>query len=437
MFPPKQEEFIVIEPEKDKKLSKRLEKIFELLEETANIKRDNISDLKGGKLLIKTTSDESSRKLKELDHILECPIKAFSHPTLNQVQGTIYSNFLLDEPTETLLDQWKKFGVIGVYRFTTFQNGEVKPTPRLLLTFKGLNLPSKLNLGWRQYDIRQHIPTPRRCYKCNRIGHSQKICRSSKSCLNCAELFHERPCNNPIKCINCGDPHKANDSSCPRYLLEKEILSIKTLENQSFRNARELARTRNPHLDIPYNNRNTHSQNSTKGYAGAVKSTENSSKVHNGSNTQNKNNLLSKSPTNNSSQDKNNNTVQSKNSDNNTSGEIPPTNPEERVPPKSPKEVPNRKSDDPKSPKGVSNKKTEASKIPKIVPNRKTKDHENAPQSNEKSNKRAHPESSSPENQSKKIPKNDLESLTRALTLDPNFSPPRRGCDYIVDHLGR
>ena len=181
MFPPKQEEFIVIEPEKDKKLSKRLEKIFELLEETANIKRDNISDLKGGKLLIKTTSDESSRKLKELDHILECPIKAFSHPTLNQVQGTIYSNFLMDEPTETLLDQWKKFGVIGVYRFTTFQNGEVKPTPRLLLTFKGLNLPSKLNLGWRQYDIRQHIPTPRRCYKCNRIGHSQKICRSSKS----------------------------------------------------------------------------------------------------------------------------------------------------------------------------------------------------------------------------------------------------------------
>ena len=334
MFPQIQEEFIVIEPEKDHQLSWRLEKIFELLEKTANVKRENISDLKGGKLLIKTTSEENSRKLKALPKILDCPIKAFSHPKLNQVQGTIYANFLINKPTDLLLDEWKKFDVIDVYRFTTFQNGKAIPTPRLLLTFKGLNLPSKINHGWREYGIRQHIPNPRRCYKCNRIGHSQKICRSEKTCLNCAKLFHERPCNNPSECINCGDPHKANDPSCLRYILEKETLAIKALENQSYRKARDLARTRNPHLDIPFNNRNIHRQKLTKSYAGAIKSTENSSKAPNGSNTQNENNSPPKSPINNSSQDKNRNTIQSKNNNNNTSGEIPTTNPEERVPPK-------------------------------------------------------------------------------------------------------
>lgn len=45
-------------------------------------------------------------------------------------------------------------------------------------------------------------------------------------------------CQLPINCYHCREPHEVSSKTCPRYLLEKEILTIKTKEHLSFSEAR-------------------------------------------------------------------------------------------------------------------------------------------------------------------------------------------------------
>ena len=62
-------------------------------------------------------------------------------------------------------------------------------------------------------------------------------------CVNCGELEHG-DCNKAPQCFNCKENHPASDRKCQRYVFEKEVLTIKTKENLSFREARSQARLR-------------------------------------------------------------------------------------------------------------------------------------------------------------------------------------------------
>jgi hypothetical protein len=253
MFTPISEEFFLLEPNSNMPLPLNHEKVFRVLEKAANIKRDKISSIRGGKLLIKTTSEDQSIKLKSLKTVNNCSVDVRSHPTLNQVQGTIFAKALMEIDTEDLKEGWMDQGlkVKNVYRFSKRIGEEKVPTPRLLITFEGLNLPKYILNGWLRFSINPFIPRPKRCYNCNRIGHVSKFCRSSKTCFKCAQPYHS-PCLNSSHCINCNSNHPANDPKCPRYNFEKEIIYIKTTEKCSFSEAKWQASLRCPNLTQSY-----------------------------------------------------------------------------------------------------------------------------------------------------------------------------------------
>ena len=77
------------------------------------------------------------------------------------------------------------------------------------------------------YKGRQSL---QQCYRCQKFGHKASTCHMKEKCLNCAQGHSTRNCPNtdqdPPKCSNCGEAHKANFADCTaaqsyRQALEK------------------------------------------------------------------------------------------------------------------------------------------------------------------------------------------------------------------------
>ena len=230
---------------KDKKLDDV--DIFELNREiTECIKtQPKISPQGDGALVIEVSSPEESEKLQKLK-LNTINSKCIPHVTLNKCKGVVYSRELIKYSEEKLLKEFENQKVSEVKRIMRRVNEEKVPTPTLILTFELLKLPSHISAAWYRLPVKPYIPTPRRCYHCQMFGHVFNSCRSRLKgekgvCVKCGDLEHG-VCDRDPKCFNCKESHSASDKKCQRYLFEKEILTIKTKENISFRDAREKAK---------------------------------------------------------------------------------------------------------------------------------------------------------------------------------------------------
>jgi hypothetical protein len=240
----KEEEFVVLEPTSNSGLPTNDERIFLALNKKINIERKNISKLRNGSLLIRTHTKTQSQELKKLNTIMNCSVEIKSHPTLNQTQGTIFAPDLMHLSSEELTEDWTNQGhkIKKVYRFQRKEDGIFKLTPKLLITFDGLNLPETIWHGFRRYSTQIFIPNPMRCFKCNKIDHTGKNYRSQfDTCVICSGEKHQLPCNNTPKCVNCSENHPANSPNCIIYKIAKETITIKTQEKCSYREAKQRA----------------------------------------------------------------------------------------------------------------------------------------------------------------------------------------------------
>jgi hypothetical protein len=240
----KEEEFVLLEPTSNSGLPQNDEKLYQEMRKVCKTQRENITKLRNGTLLIKTENKKESDDLKKLKNLMKCDIEVKSHPTLNQTKATIYAPDLLHLSPDELAEDWKIQGqkVMTVYRFQKREGEVMKPSPGLLITFEGLNFPETIWHGFRIYNTRIYIPNPMRCFRCNKLGHSGKYCRSIyDTCVRCGEEKHSLPCLNTPKCINCNGEHPANSSNCIQYKISKETIAIKTKERCSFRDARSRA----------------------------------------------------------------------------------------------------------------------------------------------------------------------------------------------------
>ncbi|XP_055932822.1 uncharacterized protein LOC129962848 [Argiope bruennichi] len=63
------------------------------------------------------------------------------------------------------------------------------------------SLPKTILAGYARYKVRPYIPTPLRCFNCQRFGHSKNACRGKQTCSRCASFGHSSTeCNADPKC---------------------------------------------------------------------------------------------------------------------------------------------------------------------------------------------------------------------------------------------
>ncbi|GFX54398.1 putative RNA-directed DNA polymerase from transposon BS [Trichonephila clavipes] len=172
---------------------------------------------------------------------LDSPLRISPHKSLNTSDGVISEPDLLSTPEAEILDGFSDQGMIHVRRITIKKGNTIIPTKHLILTFNSPKLPSTIKAGYLNCKIRPYIPNPLRCFKYQRFGHSQTVCRGQLTCSRCASVGHaSTDCSLEQKCVNCSQSHSSDSKLCPKWKTEKEVQNIKTNRSISYLEARKL-----------------------------------------------------------------------------------------------------------------------------------------------------------------------------------------------------
>ena len=173
------------------------------------------------------------------DELLGKSLKITPHRSMNSCKGVIrcaeLNSAKIEEIKEVLIDQ----GVSEVQRVERREGERRIPTGTYFLTFNRPKLPEEIVvLDFLKIKVKQFIPAPMRCFKCQRFGHTSQRCRQeAKVCHKCAKV-HEDECVDGPKCVNCGGRHASSSKECSKYKIELEILKVKVGKNVSFREAK-------------------------------------------------------------------------------------------------------------------------------------------------------------------------------------------------------
>ena len=201
--------------------------------------------LKDGSYIIKSNSEKASSLLLKQDqkHLAgKFKISVSVHKTLNSSRGVVrcaeLGNMSVEEIKEELADQ----GVTDVYRVKTKRAGKEIPTNTYFVTFATPKLPSVIRVGWLQVQVKVFVPSPMRCFNCQRLGHTSKACKSAQLC-KCGKEYHDAAvaCDSPAKCINCKGDHPSDSRNCPSWIEESNIQRLKAEQGISFAEAKKLA----------------------------------------------------------------------------------------------------------------------------------------------------------------------------------------------------
>ena len=102
-------------------------------------------------------------------------------------------------------------------------------TESLIIVFRSeIDFPSNLYLGYRRLTVKEFIPHPIRCFRCQKFGHISKNCRGKQKCPLCSQNHSFDECRNieNKKCTNCGGSHSAGFKGCPVFVKAKEIKEL-------------------------------------------------------------------------------------------------------------------------------------------------------------------------------------------------------------------
>ena len=201
--------------------------------------------IRNGNLLIICKTSNQVKTLLDLDSLSDSagnsiPIIA-STTKPPGARGVIY-NVPLNITNDELLECLKQFQVNNIKRFK-FKDAEGKrtDTKTVLLHFDCPDLPPQVQLGYLKNNVKQYIPMPVRCFKCNRFGHIAEKCRGKERCAKCGKEHNTSSCSitNVIamKCANCNGNHSAASKICPKYIQEAQVLKYQTEKKLTYAEA--------------------------------------------------------------------------------------------------------------------------------------------------------------------------------------------------------
>ena len=204
---------------------------------TNNAKK--LTKTRSGHFVVEVTTDLASKVLLSAEALANQKVSVTPHRTLNESKGVITSRFLEGATNEDLLADLKSQGVTKVHRILRHKR---VPTNAIILSFVNPTPNPKVRVHNVSLEVKPFVEAPRRCYKCQKFGHTKTRCSSKNEiCAKCAGDHVDRDCKaTTFKCANCKDgQHQAFDKKCPKYVEIKSLLEISGREKISMKDAKK------------------------------------------------------------------------------------------------------------------------------------------------------------------------------------------------------
>ena len=198
----------------------------------ANAEQDNVKPMKSGRVFIEVETRQQCKNLLKTTKLLGyLPVKVSPHRTLNSSKFVIKCEELDKMQEEEIKQELQPQGIIDVKRISIRYSLYV-------LTIKGHNIPKRINIGCLKKETRSYIPNPQRCFQCQKFGHTKNSCKNKAVYAGCGEEGRNLDdCENKPKCVNCQGDHVAISRDCPKWKIEKDIVTLKYTEKISFTDA--------------------------------------------------------------------------------------------------------------------------------------------------------------------------------------------------------
>ena len=189
-----------------------------------------------GLRLVEVHSEHASKTLRNWTENPPEDIEISEHQSLNYKFGTIVIpndiecegiDFLHWGPKILKNLKLHKVPAVNVATFYARNRRRGGPDLRIAkIAFESHDLPLEIPLAGRRLEVRPYVSRPRQCTKCWRFGHPAKYCNNeTQFCLKCSFPNHDHlNCSNTfIRCVNCGEKHKANARSCQHYEFNNKV----------------------------------------------------------------------------------------------------------------------------------------------------------------------------------------------------------------------
>jgi len=130
--------------------------------------------------------------LLRLTQLAGVPVKVSPHRSLNTSRGVIRSRDKADCNVEEIVQELQPQGVTAA-SIIHVRDGDSRrrTTNTLVLTFASPQPPKHITAGYLRVPVKPYIPNPLRCFKCQKYGHSSRVCKSTALCVRCGESGHE------------------------------------------------------------------------------------------------------------------------------------------------------------------------------------------------------------------------------------------------------
>ena len=181
---------------------------------------------------------ELIERLLKTERIGRCKVKITKDPFKNTTKGVVTDadEFLESTPDVILKNLLHSKGVIDIRRLGKSNS--------YLLTFDHLLCPTELKFPefGRRFKVREYVPSPLRCFYCQKYDHLLKNCRCRKEpstppiCARCGEEGHSDKtfnqgkvigeCSKEPKCPNCKGSHVAGSKNCPTQQENKKVCEL-------------------------------------------------------------------------------------------------------------------------------------------------------------------------------------------------------------------
>ena len=183
-------------------------------------------------ITVTVENPDMAKKLLQTTQLGQCQVRIEKDPIKNTVCGVLYdkTDYFRNLSANAMLNMLSEHGVKSVSKLGREESKSYK------LVFDGLTCPDGLGLDNNWFGITKFVPSPLRCFRCQKYDHAEKSCRKAEAesvCQRCGEVGHRNKyysgedvineCRKFRKCFHCNGDHEAGFRKCPTQISYKKV----------------------------------------------------------------------------------------------------------------------------------------------------------------------------------------------------------------------